>query len=168
MLYASDKNTPDAKRDRINSYFFASSIPYEAMQLIRSMKKTFRNDEVFQKGLKALLKDTNVQKVEQKSLKPVRNGAVFHFLPERFAETLQKASCDNCPFIEAQGNATKSVYYPFADVITAEMLVGFASDSDEFYEALGLAMDKTRDLVLKFTKAAEILIVFHLKAWVSS
>jgi hypothetical protein len=57
------------------------------------------------------------------------------------------------------------VYYPFADVITAEMLVGFASDSDEFYEALGLAMDKTRDLVLKFTKAAEILIAFHLKAW---
>jgi hypothetical protein len=58
--------------------------------------------------------------MERANLDPLRNGAVFHFLPERFAETLQKATCNECPFIEAEEIQNKSVYYPFADVITAE------------------------------------------------
>jgi hypothetical protein len=92
-----------------------------------------------------------MQTMERANLDPLRNRAVFHFLPQRFAETLQKATCNECPFIEAEENQNKSVYYPFADVITAEILVGFASDDKAFDSALGNAMTKTRELILRFT-----------------
>jgi hypothetical protein len=86
-------------------------------------------------------------------------------LPDRIAETLKKATCNECPFIEAEGNANKSVYYPFADVITAEILTGFASDDEVFDKALGDAMEKTRKMLLKFALGAETLIIARLKEW---
>jgi hypothetical protein len=92
-----------------------------------------------------------MQTMERANLDPLGNGAVFHFLPQRFAETLQKATCNECPFIEAEENQNRSVYYPFADVITAEILVGLASDDKAFDSALGNAMTKTRELILRFT-----------------
>lgn len=165
FLHAGERNTPDAQRDRLNSYFFASAILYEVLVLIQKMHKAFQNDEIFQNGLRLLAKGTVAEKLKSNNLDPVRNGAVFHFLPERFAETLEKATCDECPFIEAEGNANKSVYYPFADVITAEMLVGFASDDEVFDAALADSMTKTREMLLKFALAAETLIIARLKGW---
>jgi hypothetical protein len=72
------------------------------------MNKTFKDDPVFQGGLQPLLKDRAVQTMERANLDPLRDGAVFHFLPERFAETLQKATCNECPFIEAEETKIKA------------------------------------------------------------
>jgi len=165
FLYAGERDTPDARRDRLNSYFFASAILYEILKLIEKMHRAFKDDVEFQNGLRLLAKSSIVETLKQDNLDPLRNGAVFHFLPQKFAETLAKATCEDCPFIEAEGNANKSVYYPFADVITAEMLVGFASDDEVFDAALADAMKKTRDLLLKFALAAETLIIARLKEW---
>jgi hypothetical protein len=87
--------------------------------------------------------------------RPFTQWRCIHFLPERFAETLQKATCNECPFIEAEENQNQSVYYPFADVITAEILVGFASDDKAFDSVLGNAMTKTRELILWFTNNSQ-------------
>jgi hypothetical protein len=93
-----------------------------------------------------------MQPMERANLGPLRNGAVFHFLPQRFAESLQKATCNEAPFIETEENQNKSAYYPFADVINAEILVGFASDDKAFDSALGNAMTKSRELILRVSK----------------
>jgi hypothetical protein len=50
-----ETNTPDARRDRLNSYFFASGLLYEALGLIKRMNKTFKDDPLFQGGTAALI-----------------------------------------------------------------------------------------------------------------
>ena len=164
-LYAGDRETPDARRDRLNSYFLVSAILYEVLKLVETMHKVFKDDPEFQNGLRLVAKDKGAETFKQDNLDPLRNGAVFHFLPGKFAETLNKATCNECSFIEAEGMANKCVYYPFADVITAEMLVGVASDDEVFDKALIEAMQKTRDLVLKLTLTTETLIIARLKGW---
>ncbi len=165
MLVAGDKPDPESQRGRINSYFFASALLYEILSLIRSMGKAFKDDAEYQNGLRLMLKDKTAQRVEQMHLNPVRNRAVFHFLPEYFGSTIENATCNNCDFVYGLGNKRKDLYYPFADIIAAEILVGFSSDNEQFYQALGQAMADTRDLVIRFTDQAELFIAHYVKRW---
>jgi hypothetical protein len=165
MIHAGEGNAPEAMRARLNSYLFASAILYEGIKLIRAMNQTFKDDETFQKGLRLFLRDKTAQSIERAHLDPARNGAVFHFLPKRFGETIKSASADTCIFVAARGETNKDVYYPFADVVAGEILVGYASDTEEFYEQLRDAMINTRELVIRFADGAEHLISYHLKQW---
>jgi hypothetical protein len=56
---------PGAMRDRFNSYLFGSAIMYEALELIRKMNQPFSQDEVFQNGLRLLLKDKAAKHIER-------------------------------------------------------------------------------------------------------
>ena len=165
LLHSLKEDSPAGLRDRLNSYFFASALLYEALGLIKAMKKEFRYDPAFVIGLQPLLKDKTSKRMEEEHLKAVRNSVVFHFLPERMAEMIKSKSVDECIFAAGSGDAKKDVYYPFADVIAAEVLVGFGGDSKEFYETLANAMARTRKLLLHFTHHAEILIMAHLVTW---
>ncbi len=165
MLHAGETDSPHARRERMNSYFFASAILYEVLKLIRAMVKPFGDDPVFQNGLRSLLRDPISQKMERAHLDPARNGVTFHFLPERFTEILNTATVNECLFIEARGHSKKHVYYSFADVVASEILVGFAADTEEFYEVLGAAMTSTRELVMRFADEADLLIGHHTKNW---
>jgi hypothetical protein len=64
-----------------------------------------------------------------------------------------------------RGELKKDLHYSYADVVTAEILVGFASDTEEFYDVLGKAMMGTRDLVTRFTDHADHLIAQRTKDW---
>jgi hypothetical protein len=90
MMSTTDKKAPAAIRDRMNSYFFVSAILYEALDLIRKMRAVFRNDKSFQNSLQIVLKDKTAQALEQTHLKAARRDAVFHYLPDRFAEAIAK------------------------------------------------------------------------------
>jgi hypothetical protein len=79
-----------------------------------------------------------MQTMERANLDPLRNGAVFHFLHSGSRRRYKKPPCNECPFIEAEENQNKSVYYPFADVITAEILVGFASGQSLRFSPWGM------------------------------
>ncbi len=165
MVHAGGGDAPEAKRARFNSYLFASAIMYEALRLVRAMNRTFMRDNVFQSGLRLLLRDKIAKTIERTHLDRARNSAVFHFLPDRFASIMENTTSDTCIFVTARGKRNRDVYYPFADVVAGEILVGFASDSEEFYAQLGDAMVNTRNLVIRFADEAEKLIRFHLKQW---
>ena len=51
MLCAGQEPTPDARRARLNSYFFASALLYEGIRLIRAMNQPFKTDDLYRKGL---------------------------------------------------------------------------------------------------------------------
>jgi hypothetical protein len=156
---------PGAMRDRFNSYLFGSAIMYEALELIRKMNQPFSQDEVFQNGLRLLLKDKAAKHIEREHLNPARHGAVFHFDPKLFADMIEQASCEECPFVSGRGPIRKGMSYPFADIVAAEILVGFAGQTDEFYSTLRDAMIETNTLLNKFTDEAENLISHHLGQW---
>ncbi len=92
-----------------------------------------------------------------------RNQAVFHFIPETFADAISQAPQLHSPFLSGRGKRRGNVHYAYADVVAGEILVGLPSNTEQFFSVLGDAMSKTRDLVNKFTDEAEILIAHHLK-----
>jgi len=165
MLRVGTENSPEAKRGRLNSYFFASAILYEGLRLVRAMNGIFKQDEMFRQGLHSILRDKAAQTIEQTRLNPVRNKAVFHFFPQFFGEIIGSATCDECVFASGRGKRREELYYPFADTITAGILIGFSSDTEEFYGLLAKAMSDTSDLMLQFIDAAEFFIARHLKEW---
>lgn len=165
MVSTQGRDDPAAQRDRLNSYLFGSAIMYEALKLVRTMNKVFLDDEEFQSGLRSLLKDPTAQQIERDHLNPARHQAVFHFIPETFAEAISKTSGMESTFLSSRGRRRGNVSYVYSDIVAAEILVGHSSNTEEFYSALGDAMAKTRELVIKFVDGAESLIAHHLKAW---
>ena len=165
MVDKQGKDDPAAQRDRLNSYLFGSAIMYEALKLVRAMNQPFLDDDDFQSGLRLLLKDRTAQQIERAHLNPARHQAVFHFIPETFAAIISKTIRIDSPFVSSRGKRRGNISYAYADVVAAEILVGLSSNTEEFFSALGDAMAKTRDLVIKFADNAERLIALHLKAW---
>jgi hypothetical protein len=165
MIHVGEADTPEAIRGRMNSYLFASAIMYEALKLIRAMNKTFEDDKFFQDTLRSILRDPVAQKIERMHLDAARNHAVFHFLPEKFAEIINTATVDTCTFLIGQGPTRQHVYYLFADTVAAEIVVGYAANTEEFYDTLGAAMAGTRELVSRFADHAEELIGRQTQAW---
>lgn len=165
MIHAGAGDAPEAERDRMNSYFFASAILYEGIKLIRTMNQTFKDDAPFQNGLRLFLRDPVAQKIEQMHLNPARNQAVFHFMPDTFSKIINSVTVDTCIFAQARGQSRRHVRYSYADVVTAEILVGFAANTEEFYETLGAAMAGTRELVVRFADESEKLIGYHTAQW---
>ncbi len=113
MLRVGTEDSPEAKRSRLNSYFFASAILYEGFKLVRAMNRIFKQAEMFRRGLHAILRDKAAQTIEQTRLNPARNKAVFHFLPQFFSEIIGSATCDECIFASGRGKRREELYYPF-------------------------------------------------------
>src|ERR1017187_11026417 len=129
------------------------------------MNQLFLDDDDFQSGLRLLLKDRTAQQIDPPHLNPARHHAVFHFIPETFAAIISKPIRIDSPFVSSRGKRRGNISYAYADVVAAEILAGLSSNTEEFFSALGDAMAKTRDLVIKFADNAERLIALHLKAW---
>ena len=165
MRHAGSGDAPEAQRARLNSYLFASAILYEALQLVKAMNQLFRQDALFQEGLRRFLRDKKVRSLERAHLDPARNGAVFHFLPKRFGDAARKAVSDGCVFTLGRGNPTNDVHYAFADMVAGEILVGHAGGTEEFYRLLETAMIDTRELLIEFLAKAEKLVNHDLQRW---
>jgi len=86
---------------------------------------------------------------------------VFHFLPERFAEAIAKTPMTECVFASSgAGEKRGSIHYDFADLLTAEMMVG------KRLEAVVTKMfEKTLDVVQKIIGHSENFIADQLHVW---
>jgi hypothetical protein len=122
LLYGSlEIKTPDFVRNRMNSVLFSSAVMYEALRLIKKMNRPFADDEMFQNGLRLILKDPIAREVERRHLNPTRNHAVFHFEPAEFKQTIDKHLAGSCVFATGKDDAFR---FTFADTVTMEMFVG--------------------------------------------
>ena len=165
MKYPVNDNSPAAKRGRLNSYLFGSAIMYEALGLVRNMGKAFVDDELYQNGLRLILKEDIAKNIESAHLKPARHGAVFHFDADRFKETIDNQPPYECLFVSARGNSRMGTAYSYSDIVSAEILVGFPAAGDKFEPVFADAVKQASALVTKFADQAEPLIASHLKHW---
>jgi hypothetical protein len=156
--------SPAASRSRINSFLFGSAILYEGLLLAEKMNQQFGRNETYHQGLHALLKDPTARVLRQSHMGPARNFAVFHYDPEEFGRIVRSAGVDECEFMTGLGNLSRESYFPFADTLAAELLMGKAS-SDDFYENLGSVMSETRELAQRFVRSSELLISRCLFEW---
>ena len=162
MMSAEGRDTPAALRDRMNSIFLVSGFLYEAIKLIRAMTKIFGGDQSFETNLRLILKDPSGQKLEQMHLRSVRDGSVFHFLPDRFADVIAKTPMTECVFATILGPQKGGIHYAFADIIAAEMMAGKRIDDAVVVNNM---MEQTLALVTGFIEHSESFIEDQLIGW---
>jgi hypothetical protein len=162
MVRAGNNDTPSAQRDRMNSYFFSSAIFYEILKLIRSMGAVYGKEKIFQDTIQALLKAKRVQELEQEHLKAARRDAVFHYLPQRFAEAIMTTGMIDCIFVIGQGEKIGDIHYEFADYIAAEMEVGGRIDNHAVVTEM---MQNKLELVRQLIVSSQEFIAHQLQAW---
>jgi hypothetical protein len=155
----------DAIRDRINGFFFASAVLYEAINLIGKMKPLFADDKTFEGGLLRLRDDPTTQDLYKNHLNRARNRAVFHFLPEKLAHEIEKAKPHECVFIEAHGPQILHTHYAYADLVAAGIFVGLSTTSDGFSAALNEVLEKVGRVMTDFITESEPLIGNYLLEW---
>jgi len=144
----------------MNASFFISAILYETLKLIRAMSKIFAGDQSFETSLRLILRDTSGQALEQMHLKSVRHGGVFHFLPAQFAKAISRTPINDCVFLSSNPDEDRSnLHYDFADLITAEMMVGGRLDN---LAVVNEMMNKMLDLVTKLIGHSENFIADQL------
>jgi hypothetical protein len=162
MLSTTGKDSPAALRDRMNSHFFVSAILYETLQLIKKMNPIYGKEKVFQDSLQTLLKDKTAQALEQMHLKAVRRDAVFHYVPDRFAQAIAKTGATECVFASTIGEGKGDIHYGFADLIAAEMTVGGRLDDAVVVSSM---METTLALVKRLIDHSENFIADQLNGW---
>jgi hypothetical protein len=165
MITNANDISPTAVRARINSFLFGSAILYEGLLLVEKMNQHFRGNEVFQRGLRMLLKDPAALRLRKEHMGPARNFAVFHYTPDEFGKIVGGATVDVCDFMVGQGDSGRESYFPFADTLAAGLLMGRSSDDESFYDALGSVMGETQVLATKFVDFSHKLILKCLKEW---
>lgn len=162
MVSTGSRNDPAALRDRMNSYFFVSAILYETLELIRKMSPVYGKDKSFQDSLQMVLKDKIARALEQMHLKAARRDAVFHYVPDRFAEAIAKTPITECVFASILGQRKGDIHYAFADMIAAEIGVGTRIDNGV---AVNDMMENTLNLVKQFIDHSENFIAAQLNGW---
>ncbi len=165
MRHAGPGDAPEAQRARMNSYLFASALLNEALNLVQMMNQSFKDDIIFQTGLRLFMKNKDVRSLKELQLNEVRNNAVFHFLPERFAEVLGTSGTDGCIFMIGRGIPTGDIHYFLGDIVSSEILVGCGAETGEFNARLASAMTETKALLVEFLEKAKALIQHHLGFW---
>jgi len=165
LPHIQDVSSPAGARDIWNSFFFTCAILYEALDLTRKMGKAFVNDAQYQNGIRKFLKDPRAKRVEHPSWKPVRNHAVFHFDPNWFSQQLEKADFGECIFVRGEGKSKKGVYYPLADEVALESLVGLPIESEDFEQEMRARAKDTTQFAIEFANEAEMLIGYALREW---
>jgi hypothetical protein len=165
LLLHSTGDSPEEVRSLMNSYFFSSALLYEAIRLIKSMKKPFRNNLIFQDGLMRLLRDPAARKIEQMYLNPARNHAVFHFLPDEFKGAIEKQPTHSCVFLAGKGTKRGEMHYSYADIVAGEMMIGIPSHQEQFFDTLQAAAGEISKLIGMFADDAQKLILAHLYSW---
>lgn len=154
-----------AQRSRINSFLFGSAILFEGLLLVQKMNQHFGHNQIFKKGLHTLLKDPVALRLQKHHMGPARNSAVFHYEPREFGRMVESASVDVCEFMVGRGTSASEGYFPFADVLATQLLMGRADAGEEFYEHLGSVMGETRDLGVRFIEFSHKLILRCLSDW---
>lgn len=156
--------SPKATRSRINSFLFGSAILYEGLLLVEKMNQQFGRNETFAQGLHTLLKDPAAQTLRH-HMGRARNFAVFHYNPEEFGRIVKSASVEECEFMVGRGKMSRESYFPFADTLAQEVLMGRASSDEDFYDNLRSVMDETKELARRFVEFSERLISRCLCEW---
>jgi hypothetical protein len=154
-----------ARRSRINSVLFGSAVLYEALLLVEKMNQYFRDNEIFEYRLHTILRDPVARKLRELHMGPPCNSAVFHYDADELDEIVKNGSVHECDFMEGQGTSSRGSYFPFADILAAEVWMRETGSEEEFYLSLGSLMSKTRDLARSFIESSHRLTLSCLRGW---
>jgi len=143
-----------AVRTRINSFLHTAAILFEGGRLAESLARHFRTDPAF--ALMAeLLADRDVTTLFAETLKPVRDGFVFHYGPENIREALERNEEDEPVFVLGRGD---QAYYQLADLVVVRTMIQTPQSEAERDASYAEVLKAVADLGVRFARAADRLI----------
>lgn len=160
VINAGNMDTPDATRQRINSFVFASSVLYEGFRVAEQLGKHFRQLDSFKNGFANLMRDRNAQNLKNTILKRMRDKFVFHFDKDVATEALEGFELPHYKFATGKGKVFGQMYFCLADEVVMNFLLQLKdeeSDDELKLRFQNITQDITQ-LMVKFLEAAEKLI----------
>jgi hypothetical protein len=149
--------SPRARRDRTSGFLYAAAVLFEGLQVSKSLAKFFRDLPQFQSGFGLIHSDKQVQRLESRFLKKLRDKAAFHFDRDVMAEGFKELDLPEARFASGRGWRTGSTYFDIVDDAVLIFLTGAASDA-EHLELLDEYMTSTAELANRFLIASHRLI----------
>lgn len=160
VIDVKDSDSPNATRQRINSFLFTSSVLWEGFLSIEKMRRYFKSLPSFMNGFAILLRDKGVASLRNRVLKRIRNQFVFHFNRDAAGHGIKDFDLRTYKFASGIGRASGEIYYGLADEVMINFLLQpEAGESDDDLKLrFGNLVDKITKLTKKFIEAAEKLM----------
>ena len=157
-----DDGSPQALRNKFNSFFFTCSLLYEAIRLLERMRKNFHQRQEFL-PLHAILKDKTATALRKSNLEPLRSQLAFHFLENEVG--IQLAKNDFSPvFATGEGDTNADVYFELADACALGTFSALQLGQSGAVEKFGELAEGVTDLAVRFMDAADTFINETLKS----
>jgi hypothetical protein len=156
-------DSPPDRRQLNQSYFFSLALVFEAWPLVQRLAQHYRDRPAFKDGLGALLKDKTVSTFVTTAMKRVRNNAIFHPDEDEVRRCLAEVANEREVVISGVKTWSGTTYYDLADNLMFLTLVGPCESQDEFMAKYRVAMKTSKEILERFLRAADILIVDVLR-----
>lgn len=150
---------PPDRRQLHQSLFFCCALAYEGWLLAQRLGQHYRHRAAFKDGLGALLRDPRAKAFVDKSLKAVRNQAMFHPGEDEIGRCLAEVVNDTEVVTSGIRKWAGFTYYDLADHLLFPTLVGPCKDAAEFKAKLNEALKDYNDFLTRYLHAADELIV---------
>ena len=152
-------DSPADRRQLRQSFFFSCALVFEGWALAQRLAHFYRDRESFKNGFGTLLRDPVVVAFVSKSLKPLRNSAMFHPDEEEIGRCLAELGNESEVLASGVKKWSGSTYYDLADNLLFMTLVGPCQSQEEFMAKYRAAMETARGFLGEYLHAADELIV---------
>ena len=152
-----EDGSPQALRNKFNSFFFTCSLLYEALLLVQRLPKNFRQCPEFL-PLHQILRDKTATALKDSNLNPLRNQLTFHFLENEVKSQLSKQNGLTPVFAIGGGDTNADVYFELADACTLGTFSGLQLGQPGAEEQFGELAQRVTDLAVRFMDAADNFI----------
>jgi len=152
-----DRDTPEASRQRINSFLYLGALLYEGIQAVKGeINKVLRHYSSFRQNFVPLFRDKEIESLCSFVLGPLRKKIVFHFDMNTISETLKNVDLRELTFAKSHSQGAGDVVYILADVIVVNYLLNLTSNQDS--KKIEDLIEKVVSFSEKFCNAADEVI----------
>lgn len=149
---------PAAMRQRITTFLLTAAALFEGLRLLQGMRQNFRERHAWQREIAPILQDRLFDRLFGDSLRPLRDGAVFHFFYDVLGPPLKRLPAENVIFLSSFGRAQGQLVYELSDRLALDIFIGDAATMEQHLDRARVLMTRTRDLLIQVNNAGEALI----------
>lgn len=163
ILTAGSVDTPSGMRQRVASMFYTASILREAIFFVeRHVSVDFSASAAYKTYFVPLLADRAIDELRHGLLDRLRNKAIFHNVPQTFADGLRRMNGDLYVFASTKGSTNGDLYYELTELAVMHSALEI-TPADDFTAQSRSALGAIARLAGHFSQAADKLIAEYLR-----
>jgi hypothetical protein len=155
------------RRQVANWLFFSSAVLFEALETVSHLGSEFRHFPSYRDGFARFWKNPDFVWIKDNYLNPARKKVTFHVDLDAIEKTLEWATFDKCVFMVATDERIENYYYPIADDIAINFLLGDKGSDEAQRKYCEEVVAKFSTIMLEFLRCAGQLLAEYAerKQW---